>query len=93
MPRGKKAVATSSFSIDSVQYTSREVPSKERYSPYREIAAKLAEKGVGACAEKLPDQNTASRIAGYLRAADLKTRVSEVEGAGWCVWNKGKKGK
>jgi len=90
MPR-KKAMITSSFSLDDVQYTTREIPTKARYSPYREIANKLIEKGANYCAERLPDKNAALRVISYLRAAGLGTRMEEVDGAGWCVWNKGKK--
>ena len=89
MPRKKAAV--SSFSIDDVKYTTREIPKNPRYSPFREIATKLIESGEGACAEKLSDKNAALRVAGYLRDAGCATRMSEVEGAGWCVWNRGAK--
>jgi len=92
MPR-KKVVEKSSFSINNVQYTTRTVPTSVRYSPYREIADKLAEKGDNCCAEKLPDKNAALRVISYLRAAGISTRMAEVDGAGWCVWNKGKKDK
>lgn len=89
----KKATATGSFSVDSVQFTNRAVPTSVRYSPYREIANKLMEKGTDCCVEKLPDKNAALRVTGYMRIAGLSTRIAEVEGSGWCVWNKGKKKK
>ena len=90
IPRKK---ATSTFSLDSVQYTTRAIPSKARFSPYREIADKLLAKGENGCAENLPDKNAALRVVSYMRAAGQATRMSEVDGAGWCVWNRGKKGK
>ena len=82
MPR-KKVV----FSLDDVKYTNRALPKSLKYSPSREIADKLIEKG--GCVENLPDKNMAMRVAGYLRKEGRATRMAEVGGK-WCVWNKGR---
>jgi len=77
--------------VSGVKFSNRDIPSYPRQSPYREIAEKLAGMGEGTCAEKLPDQKAAGNVANYLREAGFKTRIGEVDGAGWCVWNRGKR--
>lgn len=82
------ATKKAAFDAKGVKFTKRAVPVSQR-SQYRLVAEKLAQEPEGTCVENLPGKGAANSVAMYLREVGCKTRMAEVKGVGWCVWQRG----